>query len=1094
MIFFTHSKIINTIQRSIISTRNSTLFKSLSLRYIHLSTSLNSSMSTILADSASIEKPNTDNRSYRLIKLESNDLHVLLINVPGADKSAASLDVNVGSFADKEYGIPGLAHFCEHLLFMGTEKYPEENEYSRYLSHHSGHSNAYTSAEHTNYYFQVSSEYLEGALDRFSQFFISPLFSNSCKDREINAVDSENKKNLQNDMWRLYQLDKSKSNLEHPYNGFSTGNYQTLHVEPTSKDINVRDILLEFYKSHYSSNIMSLVILGKEDLDTLSSFAVEKFSTVPNKSFPRPNYDGKVIYNPENLTKLLKAKPIKDDHKLELSFMIPHDLDDKWSIKPDGYYSHLLGHESKGSILYYLKEKGWVTELSSGNMKVCQGNSLFILEFDLTPQGLDHWEEIVVTVFEYLKLIKENDPKQWIWNEISNISKVNFKFRQKTDASSTVSKMSNSLYKFIDGNIPPQYLLSSGISREFNSEEIKKYGEYLNPENFRISLVSQSLEGLNDKEKWYGTEHSYEDISQDLLAAIKSVQHNSNLHYPIPNEFIPENFDILKPKSESPLLNPYLIEDTEKIQVWFKQDDRFEIPKATIEMVIHLPSSNVDVISSTYSALISELIEDDLNQITYYASLVGLKVNINSWRQGFNIEVYGYNDKLPELAEVVLKKFMNFKPSKERFEAIKFKLSQNLKNFGYNLGYNQIGTHFLLLVNDKTYTHEEKLKVLQDISFNDVYEFSTKKIWEQGIFVETLVHGNYDISKTREISQFISKHIKEIKLIEDVSSIRLQNYVLQPKETIRYELALKDTENINSCIEYYFQISPNGDDTKLRVLTDLLGTIIREPSFNQLRTKEQLGYVVFSGVKLGRTSLGFRVLVQSERSTDYLEYRIDEFLTKFGRYVSSSLTDGDFLKFKQALKDLKLTKLKHLKEETSRFFNSISDGYYDFEGRLKQVEILESITKQEFIKFYSDYISKESEKSARLVVHLKSQCVPTPAESKLVQSAIINFLYRNDLEISSDKLDTIIEANSENYQELVNEVVKELEASEPDILTKDLLAAIENGVKDPVPSQYPSGELVSNISDFRAHHKLGGIPHPVKPLSSYYYPENDSHL
>ena len=175
---------------------------------------------TVLADNPVIEKPLLDDRSYRLVKLKNNNLTVLLISDPTADKSAASLDVRVGSFADKQYGISGLAHFCEHLLFMETEKYPKENEYSNYLSKHSGHSNAYTAAEHTNYYFKVGSDYLEGALDRFAQFFISPLFSKTCQDREINAVDSENKKNLQNDIWRLFQLDKATSNPSHPYNGF----------------------------------------------------------------------------------------------------------------------------------------------------------------------------------------------------------------------------------------------------------------------------------------------------------------------------------------------------------------------------------------------------------------------------------------------------------------------------------------------------------------------------------------------------------------------------------------------------------------------------------------------------------------------------------------------------------------------------------------------------------------------------------------------------------------------------------------------------------------------------------------------------------
>ncbi len=61
--------------------------------------------------------------------------------------------------------VPGLAHFLEHMLFMGTEKFPQENAYQLYLSNHGGSSNAYTSQDHTVYYFDVSSDSLNGALE-----------------------------------------------------------------------------------------------------------------------------------------------------------------------------------------------------------------------------------------------------------------------------------------------------------------------------------------------------------------------------------------------------------------------------------------------------------------------------------------------------------------------------------------------------------------------------------------------------------------------------------------------------------------------------------------------------------------------------------------------------------------------------------------------------------------------------------------------------------------------------------------------------------------------------------------------------------------
>ena len=72
-----------------------------------------------------------------------------------------------------------------------------------------GTNNAYTDSEKTVYYFDVDgsidSRFGE-ALLRFGSFFSGPLFTESATGRELNAIDSENSKNLQNDIFRLYEL------------------------------------------------------------------------------------------------------------------------------------------------------------------------------------------------------------------------------------------------------------------------------------------------------------------------------------------------------------------------------------------------------------------------------------------------------------------------------------------------------------------------------------------------------------------------------------------------------------------------------------------------------------------------------------------------------------------------------------------------------------------------------------------------------------------------------------------------------------------------------------------------------------------------
>ena len=175
-----------------------------------------------------VVKSASDPRLYGSIRLP-NGLEAILISDSKADRAAAALAVGVGSYADPRSAL-GLAHFLEHMLFMGSGKYPEENEYGAFLARHGGSSNAYTAAEITNYFFEVMPDFFDGALDRFSRFFIDPLLSPSAVAREKNAVDSEYRNDLSNDGWREEIAIRYSGNPESPFSQFNIG---SLRPSPT---------------------------------------------------------------------------------------------------------------------------------------------------------------------------------------------------------------------------------------------------------------------------------------------------------------------------------------------------------------------------------------------------------------------------------------------------------------------------------------------------------------------------------------------------------------------------------------------------------------------------------------------------------------------------------------------------------------------------------------------------------------------------------------------------------------------------------------------------------------------------------------------
>jgi insulysin len=413
-----------------------------------------------------LETPSLDDRSYRVVKLP-NQLEVLLVHDAETDKASAAMDVNVGNFSD-EADMPGMAHAVEHLLFMGTKKYPIENAYSQYLASHSGSSNAYTGATSTNYYFEVAAKGAEdaetsplyGALDRFAQFFIDPLFLSSTLDRELRAVDSENKKNLQNDQWRLHQLDKSLSNPKHPYCHFSTGNFEVLKTEPEARGIDVRKKFMEFHEKHYSANRMKLVILGREPLDTLEAWAADLFAEVRNKDLPQNRWEDEVPFGPDDLLTQCFAKPVMDSRQLDLSFPFLNE-EMLFETQQSRYISHLIGHEGPGSIMSYIKSKGWANGLSAGAYPMCPGTpSVFNCQIRLTEDGLKNYKEVVKVFFQYVSLLRETPPQKWIFEEQKGLADVDFKFKQKTPASRFTSKISS----VMQTPLPREWLLS-GHSR-----------------------------------------------------------------------------------------------------------------------------------------------------------------------------------------------------------------------------------------------------------------------------------------------------------------------------------------------------------------------------------------------------------------------------------------------------------------------------------------------------------------------------------------------------------------------------------------------------------------------------------------------------
>jgi nardilysin len=529
----------------------------------------------------------------------------------GLRDAAAAMVVGVGSMYDPPEA-QGLAHFLEHMLFMGTQKYPQENAYDAFLSKHGGSDNAYTESEYTVYHLEVPQEKLFMALDMFAQFFIHPLMKEDAVERELNSIESEFQLSKNNDHCRLQQLQCHTAGTQ-PFCKFSWGNLQSLKEIPAKHGVNVMELLRNFYNQYYFAANMRLVIIGAYTLDELQRQVEDKFKGIPSSPRQAPafpiqyqnihTWDAKFqsvmteqsLPMPQSsLQKIYRLVPVQDRHTLSITWQVPSQIT-HWKAKPCDYLAHLLGHEAQGSILAYLKKKSWVTSCYAGvgseGLEFASTHALFVMSFSLSEDGVAHWKQICLEVFTYIGMLRyllyHQELPLWIYEELKVTHEVSYQFSNEESPSDFVERLADRLAPHF--NTPPERLLDSrDLIFEYDEVAIQDLlDNYLTPPNTRVDLMSshfgrqrdfgnqeeselQKGNEIKDKpsmEPMFETYYWVEDIAEDIItqwskaAEPRMPPQDSMLSLPPINPFVPKNLELKTlpdDDTDHPLLNASL--------------------------------------------------------------------------------------------------------------------------------------------------------------------------------------------------------------------------------------------------------------------------------------------------------------------------------------------------------------------------------------------------------------------------------------------------------------------------------------------------------------------------------------------------------
>ncbi len=917
-----------------------------------------------------IIKPLIDTNEYKHITLD-NKLDVLLIYDKNTDKSACSMNVNVGFYNDP-IDSQGIAHFLEHMLFMGTKKFPKENHYHDFINNSGGMTNAHTMEESTTYYFEVLNEYFLKAIDIFAQFFIEPLLSENAVNREINAVNSEFRKNCPMDIVRV--IDVLKDNIDiktHPYYNFGSGNKETLSKH------NIRDILKDFYNKYYSSNIMRLVILSNISLDIIEPTIIKIFTDIPNKNIGIPckiNVLEKNLFGPFTQHKIINFVPIQQLDILYIFWQIPN-MDKYYKYKPMEYIFHLLGHTGKGSIFDVLKEIDYCTSVNVGVYESDTSFHLMGMQIELTKKGFKHTEKIISCVESYIKIIKDSIINDLILNEIKILNNIYFNYSVIHDKITYVSNLSMNMIKYdVQDIIYGDYVINI---EEKTKELINSCLQHISIEKSIIIISSKNFKKTaNLKSKWYGAKFIYANIKKDIL----SEDIKNKLQLPIQNEFIPHDLKLL------PVYNVNL---TSQNDIWYKSDT-YNVPKVFIDIMLYTNKINENPINYLLFEMYLSLFEYYNHDKLVYARACETGYYINNDNDCIIISFYGFNNNIHKITELFINTFFTFIEhiTENIFDFTKNHIISELDNHIYESLSILAGERIRNAIYLKYYSNETLKNIIGQINFSDINK--PKKWLYKNCNMKSLIYGNISkeiVSLTNKFNIFKIDDKINIPKNESNKIIDLHN-----GESQVYIIKSQNLQDNNYLIDVFFEVGHIIKKVTVNWELSLLCTMfmdmfVKEKFFTQLRTKEQSGYIVRSYARKFINEKGYlygiSFMVQSPHiNPSVLKKRIKKFI---------NTTHVTLLKLKQKKLDLyknniKLSLQKKLVsqyEERASIISEIVSDEYAFDYKKILINNIDLLNLDILVKFYETYFINKNTRKVRVCEIYKKNEIKNEYDSVL---------------------------------------------------------------------------------------------------------------
>ncbi|MEN5018116.1 pitrilysin [Erwinia sp. Eh17-17] len=876
-----------------------------------------------------IRKSEKDPRQYQAIRLD-NGMTVLLVSDAQATKSLAALTLPVGSLENPTDQL-GLAHYLEHMVLMGSKRYPQPDNLAEFLKKHGGSHNASTASYRTAFYLEVENNALQPAVDRLADAIAEPLLDPVNADRERHAVNAELTMARSRDGLRMAQVGAETLNPLHPSSRFSGGNLETLRDKPGSK---LHDALKAFYHRYYSANLMKAVIYGNQPLPELQKIAAATFGRVANHNASVPEITVPVVTDQQKgiIIHYVPAQPRK---QLKIEFRIDNNSD-KFRSKTDTLIGYLIGNRSKNTLSDWLQNQGLADSISAGaDPMIDRNGGVFSIAISLTDKGQANRDEVIAAVFSYLNTLRTQGVDKRYFDEVSHVLDLDFRYPSITRDMDYIEWLVDTMLR-----VPvADTLVAPYIADQFDPQAVKARLEGMTPQNARIWFISPK-EPHNKTAYFVDAPYQVDRISAQRFSGWQAASDKIVLSLPVLNPYIPDDFSLIKP--EKPYSRPEELMNQKGLRVFYMPSQYYaDEPKANITLALRNKASMSTAQNQVLFALNDYLAGVALDELSSQASVGGISFS-TSEDDGVSFSASGFTQRLPKLMGQLLSGYASFTPSEQQLEQAKSWYLERLDAAEKGKAF-ELAIQPAQLLSQLPYTQRsERRKLVAGITLQQLLDYRTMLL--EHSTPELMVVGNMSPQAVRQLATDVKQQLN----CEGSDWWHSQHVTVDKQVLANLQQPGSSTDSALAAVYVPLGFS----EYQSMASSAMLSQIIQPWFYNQLRTEEQLGYAVFSfQMPVGR-QWGIGFLLQSNvKQPAYLLSRFKAFYPTAEKRLRE-MSQADFAQYQAAMINELKQRPQTLDEEAGRFSKDFDRENYRFDTREKVIEQVQALTPQAVADFF----------------------------------------------------------------------------------------------------------------------------------------------